>query len=96
MWQQKKKELLVRTKPSYNKTVFRELVNNRSKKGEVFMNRSAYLGLTNIDISKLEKYEFLYDVHKTKIWRRTKLCYMETDCFIDIVKVGERRLDTSN
>ena len=31
------------------------------------MNRSAYLGLTNIDISKLEKYEFLYDVHKTKI-----------------------------
>lgn len=33
---------------------------------------------------------------KTKYEEEQKLCYMETDCFIDIVKVGERRLDTSN
>lgn len=33
---------------------------------------------------------------KPKYEEEQKLCYMETDCFIDIVKVGERRLDTSN
>ena len=67
------------------------------------MNKSVYLGLFILDISKTITYEFWYDYLKPKYGENVKLCYMDTDSFIvhvktddiseDIAKDAEIRLD---
>ena len=70
------------------------------------MNKSIYLGLSKLEISKTLMYEFWYDYMKPKYGDNVKLCYMDTDSFImhiktedfykDIADDVEKRFDTSN
>ena len=76
------------------------------KKTKVKMNKSLYLGLSILEISKTLMYEFWYDYMKPKYGDNVKLCYMDTDSFIvhiktkdfykDIANDVEKRFDTSN
>ena len=45
------------------------------------MKNPVYLGLSILEIDKIEMYEFWYDYVKTKYKEKTKLCYMDTDSF---------------
>ena len=54
------------------------------KKTAVKMNKSIYLGISILDISKILMYEFWYDYIKPKY--QAKLCYMDTDSFLFILK----------
>ena len=68
------------------------------------MNKSVYLGLFILDISKTITYEFWYDYLKPKYGENVKLYYMDTDSFIvhvktddiseDIAKDAKIRLDS--
>ena len=40
---------------------FRSFISNRNEKTQVFMNKTAYVGLSILEISKIVKYEFWYD-----------------------------------
>ena len=70
------------------------------------MNRTIYLGLKILDISKTKMYEFWYDYLKPKYNNKAMLCYMDTDSFIahrkmddiykDISEDVETRFDPSN
>ena len=70
------------------------------------MNKSVYLGLSILEISKIVMYEIWYDYVKPKYGEKAKLCFMNTDSFIiflkaediyvDIAKEVETRFDISN
>ena len=70
------------------------------------MNKSVYLGLSILDMSKTVMYEFCYDYVKPKHDENAKLCYMDTGSFIvheeiddiykDIAEDTETRCNTSN
>ena len=49
------------------------------KKTKVKMNKSIYLGMSILDISKTLMHEFWYDYIKIKYKNIAKLCYMDTD-----------------
>ena len=76
------------------------------KKTEVKMNKTIYLGLSILEISKILMYQFWYDYMKLKYNGNVRLCYMDTDSFImhiktndfykDIASDVENRFDTSN
>ena len=75
-------------------------------KTKVKMNKSIYLGLSILDVSKILMYEYWYDYMKPKYGNDVKLCYMDTDSFIMSIKMNdfykdiandvEKRFDTSN
>ena len=50
------------------------------------MNKSVYVGVSLVDISKTVIYEFQYDYAKPKYDENVKLCYMDTDSFTVHVK----------
>ena len=50
------------------------------------MNKPVYLDLPTLEISKTLKYEFGYDLFKSKYQNNAKLCYMDTDSFIINIK----------
>ena len=52
------------------------------KKKKVKMNKSTYLGMSILDISKTLMCEFWYDYIKPKYQDKAKLCYMDTYSFI--------------
>ena len=76
------------------------------KKTKAKMNKSIYLGMSILYISKSLIYEFWYDYNKPKYRDRAELCYMDTDSFVihifteyffeDIKNDVERWFDTSN
>ena len=76
------------------------------KKTQIIMNKPDYLGLLILDLSKTIRYEFWYDYVKPKYGGKVKLCYVDTDSFITLVKTEdvykdiaedvETRFDTSN
>ena len=76
------------------------------KKTKVKMNKSVYLGMSILDISKTLMYEFWYDYIKPKYGDRAKLCYIDTDSFAILIKTEyfykdiaidvEKWFDTSN
>ena len=76
------------------------------KKVKVKMNKTVYLGLSILEISKILMYEFCYDYIKQKYQCNAKLCYMDTYSFIihnktkyvyeDIANYVKKRFDTSN
>ena len=43
------------------------------------MNKTVYLGLSILKVSKILMYEFWYDHAKRKYVEKAKLCYMDTD-----------------
>ena len=52
------------------------------------MNKSVYLELSILELSKILMYEFCYDYVKPKYGEKTKLCYLVTDSFILYIKAG--------
>ena len=61
----------------------------KMKKTEVKMNKPIYLGQAILDISKTLMYEFWYEYIKPKYKDIAKLCYMDTDSFIILVKTED-------
>ena len=96
------------SEPNYHTTkFFKEKISAiEMKETKIFMNKSIYLGLSKLNLSKTVKYEFWYDYVKPKYGENAKLCYMGTDSFIvdvkaediykDIVEDVETIFDTSN
>ena len=96
------------SEPNYHTTKWfsENLLATEMKKAKVKMNKSIYLGLSILEISKILIYEFWYDYMKPKYGDNVKLCYIDTDSFIiriktedfykDIVDDVEKRFDTSN
>ena len=70
------------------------------------MNKSVYLGLSTLDLSKTVIYEFWHDYVKPTYDENAKLCYMDIDGFIIYIKTDdmykyiaedvETRFNTSN
>ena len=96
------------SKPNYHtmKLISKNLSIIEMKKVKVKMNKSIYLGLSILEVSKLIIYELWYDYMKKKYGDMVKLCYMDTDSLImniktkdfykDIAQDVEERFDTSN
>ena len=103
----KKRSKLV-SEPNYHtiNLISEDLSIIEMKKTKVKMNKSIYLGLSILEISKTLMYEFWYDYMKPKYNNGVKLCYMDTDSFImniktndfyeDIARDVENRFDGSN
>ena len=78
----------------------------KMNKTKVKIDKSIYLRLSILEISKLLMHEFWYDYMKPKYGDNIKLCYMDTDSFIiniktedfykDIANDVEKSFDTSN
>ena len=70
------------------------------------MNKSVCLGLSTLELYKILMYEFWYDYVKPEYGEKVKLCYMDTDSFVVLIKTDdiykdiaedvENRFDTSN
>ena len=103
----KKRNKLV-SEPNFHtmKLIDNNLAIIEMKKVKVKMNKSIYLGLSILDISKITMYEFWYDYVKFKYEDKARLCYMDTDSFVvniktkdfyeDISQDVNKRFDTSN
>ena len=66
------------------------------RKTEVRMNKPIYLGQAILDLSKTLMYEFWYDYLKPKYGDKIKLCYMDTDSFVLLIKTDDVYKDISN
>ena len=103
----KKRSKLV-SEPNYHTMnyVAKDLSIIEMNKTRVKMNKTIYLGLSILNISKILMYEFSYDYMKPKYGNDVKLCYMDTDSFVINIKIEdfykyiandvEKRFDTSN
>ena len=103
----KKRSKLV-SEPNYHtiNLISEDLSITEIKKTKVKMNTPIYLGLSILEIRKILMYEFWYDYMKPKHNNNVKLCYMDTDCLIMVIKTNdfykdlandvENRFDTSN
>ena len=67
------------------------------------MNKSVYLGMSILDITKTLMYKLWYNAIKLKYKEKIKICYMDTDSFIIHIKTYnniangvERWFDTFN
>ena len=56
------------------------------KETKILMNKSVYLGLSILSLSKTVIYHFQYDYLKQKYVENVKFYYMDTDSFIVHVK----------
>ena len=59
------------------------------KKTRVKMNKSIYLSMSILHISKTLMCLFWYDYIKSKYQNKAKLCYMDTDSFIVHIKTED-------
>ena len=53
------------------------------------MNKSVYLGLSILELSKTLKYGFWYEYVKPKYSEKAKFCYMDTGSFIVNIKTDD-------
>ena len=53
------------------------------------MNKSVYLGLSILELSKTLMYGFWYEYVKPKYIEKAKFCYMDTDSFIVNIKTDD-------
>ena len=86
----KKRNQLV-SKPNYHTTKhFSEnLMAIEMKKAKVKMNKSIYLGMSILDISKTLMFDFWYDYIKPKHRDRAKLFYIDTESFVIHIKTED-------
>ena len=93
----KKSSKLV-SEPSYHtiNLISEDLSIIEMKKTNVKMNKTIYLGLSILEISKILIYEFWYDYMKPKYDNKVKLCYMDTDSFIMDIKTNDFYKDIAN
>ena len=77
------------SEPNYHTTkVFAEhLLAIEMKK--ILMNKTVYLGLSILELSKILMYEFWYDYVKPKYGKKAKLCWKDTDSFIVYIKTDD-------
>ena len=68
------------------KVFHRKFAGNRNEKTQITMNKTVYLGLLILDLSKTVMYEFWYDYIKPKYDEKAKLCYTDTDSFMVHIK----------
>ena len=66
------------------------------EKIKVKMNKSGYLGLSILGISKTLMYEFWYDYIKLKCPHNAKLYYMHRDSFIIFIKTDDLYKEIEN
>ena len=59
------------------------------KKTNVKMNKSIYLGMSILDISKTLMFDFWYDYIKPKHRDRAKLFYIDTESFVIYIKTED-------
>ena len=86
------------SEPNYDTTKFftENLLAIETKKTQTIMNKSVYLGLSTLYLSKTVMYEFWYDCLKRKYVENAKLCYKDTDSFIVNVKTDDIYKDIAN
>ena len=86
----KRTNQLVSEPKYYTKKWFSEdLLAIEMKKIKVKMNKTVYLGLSILEISKTLIYEFWHDYIKPKYQNNAKLCYMDTNSFIILIKTED-------
>ena len=87
MTSEKRRKLLV-SEPNYHscKKFSDHLMAIEMKKTRVKINKSLYLGMSILDISKILMYEFWYNYIIPKYGDKAKLCYTDTDSFIIYIK----------
>ena len=66
------------------------------KKIRVKKTKPLYLGMSILDISEILMHEFWYDYINRKYRERAKLCYTDTDSFINYIKTEDFFEDISN
>ena len=66
------------------------------KKMKAKMNKPLYLGLSILEIRKIQMYEFWYDYIKPNYQDKAKLCYTDTDSFVINNKTEDVFEDRSN
>ena len=93
----KKRNKLV-SEPNYHTMnyISKDLSIIEMNKTKVKMNKTIYLGLSILDISKTLMYEFWYEYMKPKYGNDVKLCYMDTDSFIMSIKTNDFYKDIAN
>ena len=57
------------------------------------MNKSVYLGLSILKLSKVLMYEFWYDYVQPKYGEKANLCYIDTDSFIAYINTNYKYKD---
>ena len=86
------------SEPNYHTTKYfsENVLAIETKEANVKMNKSVYLGMSILDISKTLMYEFWYDYIKPKYQNKSKLCYMDTDSFAIHIKTEDVYEDIAN
>ncbi|XP_072023228.1 uncharacterized protein [Amphiura filiformis] len=102
------KAIKLAAKPNYQRcTIFDEnLVAVHMKKIKLYFNKPIYLGMSILDISKTQMYDFHYNYIKRNYGGRAKLCMTDTDSltyeiqtedfYADISGDVKKLFDTSN
>ena len=82
----KRRKQLV-SEPNYHTSKYfsEHLMAIEMKKTNLKMNELIYLDMSILDISKTLMHEFYYDYIKLKYGDRGKLCYTDTDSFVNIL-----------
>ena len=93
-----KKRSILASEPNYHATkhISKDLLIMEMKKRELYMNKPIYLGQAILDISNTLMYEFWYDYIKPMYGDNVKLCYMDTDSFVMMIKTDNFFKDINN
>ena len=85
------------SEPNYHSTKYisKGLLVMEMRKVEIRMNKPIYLGQAILDISKTLMLEFWYDYIVPKYGDKVKLCYMDTDSFVMLIKTEDFYKDIS-
>ena len=87
---ERRRNHLVSEPTYYIKKIFTEnLFVIEIKKSKIVINKSVYLGLSVLDLSKTIIYEFFYEYVKLKYGENVKSFDMDTDSFIVHAKAGD-------
>ncbi|GET66267.1 hypothetical protein RIR_jg37682.t5 [Rhizophagus irregularis DAOM 181602=DAOM 197198] len=69
------------------------LVAIHRQKVEVMLNRSTYVGMSVLDLSKLCMYQFYYDTLKVRYGEKIQLCYTDTDSLLVQIQTEDINAD---
>ena len=94
MTSEKRRKRLV-SEPNYHscKKFSDHLMAIEMKKTRVKINKSLYLGMSILDISKILMYEFWYNYIIPKYGDKAKLCCTDTDSFIIYIKTKDLKMN---
>ena len=79
------------SEPNYHTTKFsaENSLAIEMRKNEMLISKPVYVDLSNLDLNKTVMSEFWSDYVKAKYVENKKLRYMDTDCFIVLVKIDD-------